>query len=528
MVIAGERVADVRRARIRRLAATPARRLPDVRGAARPGRRAAVRRQGGEPARPRVAATSRTRGSRRRSRRWCASSATSRSRSTSSETEALLLEYNLIKEHRPRFNVMLRDDKSFPYIQLTTHDVSAADRSTAVRASSKGRYFGPYPERLAPCARRCSNCRSCSGCATAATRSSPTARGRACSTRSGAARRRASASSRRRRLRAGPRRGRAGAGRPRAATSTSCSSAAWSRRPSALDFERAALLRDQLASLRKMQATQSREHATARDLDAFAAGGRGRRLRDQRAAGARRPAARHDDLFPARAGRRRKRCSRRSCCSTTRARTRRPKCSPISTLPDAAALEEALSEPQRTARSRVARGRARRARARWVEIATENADQALQMRAGAPAGRDRPARRAAATRSGCRAADRGSSASTSATRAARARSPRASCSDRRAARKRIPALQHRRRRSAATTTARCARRSARRYARIAAGEFPMPDVLFIDGGAGQLHAVLPVLDELGFAVAPVVGVSQGRRSPAGQERLHPARAARCR
>ena len=64
---------------------------------------------------------------------------------TNSDTEALLLEYNVIKKHRPRFNVVLRDDKSFPYLHLETqHEFP---RLNFYRGSRKepGKYFGPYP-----------------------------------------------------------------------------------------------------------------------------------------------------------------------------------------------------------------------------------------------------------------------------------------------------------------------------------------------------------------------------------------------
>ncbi|MFO1465160.1 MAG: excinuclease ABC subunit UvrC [Steroidobacteraceae bacterium] len=64
---------------------------------------------------------------------------------TRSDIEALLLEYNLIKKHRPRFNVVLRDDKSFPYLRLDT--APEFPRLMLYRGSRRepGRYFGPYP-----------------------------------------------------------------------------------------------------------------------------------------------------------------------------------------------------------------------------------------------------------------------------------------------------------------------------------------------------------------------------------------------
>ncbi|RYE35227.1 MAG: excinuclease ABC subunit UvrC [Hyphomicrobiales bacterium] len=63
---------------------------------------------------------------------------------TGTETEALLLESNLIKQLRPRYNVLLRDDKSFPYILLTAdHDAPAILKHRGSR-QRKGDYFGPF------------------------------------------------------------------------------------------------------------------------------------------------------------------------------------------------------------------------------------------------------------------------------------------------------------------------------------------------------------------------------------------------
>ena len=64
---------------------------------------------------------------------------------TRSETEALVLESNLIKRHRPRFNASLKDDKSYPYVVVTTGDEYPRVFATRGAHDPRHRYFGPFP-----------------------------------------------------------------------------------------------------------------------------------------------------------------------------------------------------------------------------------------------------------------------------------------------------------------------------------------------------------------------------------------------
>ena len=63
---------------------------------------------------------------------------------TDSELEALVLECNLIKEHRPKYNTMLKDDKSYPFIKVTVNEPYPRVLFARRMKKDKARYFGPY------------------------------------------------------------------------------------------------------------------------------------------------------------------------------------------------------------------------------------------------------------------------------------------------------------------------------------------------------------------------------------------------
>ncbi len=67
---------------------------------------------------------------------------------TTNESEALLLEANLIKRHKPKFNILLKDDKSFPYIFISDHEFPRIERHRGAK-NRPGKYYGPFASSLA-------------------------------------------------------------------------------------------------------------------------------------------------------------------------------------------------------------------------------------------------------------------------------------------------------------------------------------------------------------------------------------------
>jgi excinuclease ABC subunit C len=432
---------------------------------------------------------------------------------TASETEALLLEFNLIKEHRPRFNVVLRDDKSFPYIQLHRHEFP---RLSVYRGARGGedRYFGPYPnagavrESLQQLQKlfRLRNCRD----SFFAHRTRPCLQyqiGRCSAPCVGLV-------------------DAAAYGRDvdaavmvlegRDSEVTSTLEAQMQSAAESLDFERATLLRDQLVSLRKLQAEQTIDAGRDRDVDAVAIVGepgdyvvslllvRGGRSLGTTSYFPRAPGTAEEVL----ASFLLQHYSREDPAAELRLNLE---------LPDATALGEALSQQQgrQILVSRPARGLA----ARWVEAAVSNAEQAQRMRQARrsdaeellEALREALQLEVAPSRLECFDISHTGGEGTVASCVVFTSDGHAKKEYRRF---NINTVE------GGDDYGALREAVGRRYARIKAGESPRPDVLLIDGGRGQVNAVLPVLAELGFGSQLVVGVSKGPDRRVGQELLH--------
>ena len=70
---------------------------------------------------------------------------------TQNETEALILEANLIRKHKPKFNIDLKDDKHYPYLKITVHEPFPRLLVTRKVEDDGAKYFGPIPT-CEPCA----------------------------------------------------------------------------------------------------------------------------------------------------------------------------------------------------------------------------------------------------------------------------------------------------------------------------------------------------------------------------------------
>ena len=432
---------------------------------------------------------------------------------TNSETEALLLEYNLIKQHRPRFNVVLRDDKSFPYVHLTAgHEYP---RLTFYRGARNlpGRYFGPFPNAGAvretlQGLQKAFRIRSCRD-TFFANRSRPCLQyqiGRCSAPCVGLVDAAAYAED----LRA--------AVQVLEGHSTEVSTrlqAGMEAAATKLQFERAAQLRDQLAALKHLQSQQFMTAEGQRDADVFALVGEpgdfavsvmlvrgGRNLGTSsyfpRATLAEAPEAlasfllQYDSQEPA------------------------PEVLVNLELPDADSLGEVLRE--RGGHAVQVRRPVRGIAARWVELALENAGQALRMRRAQRQGAEEMmAALAEALDLSClpqriECFDISHTGGEGTVASCVVFGPEG------------PLKKEYRRFNIAGVApgddyAALHQALQRRYSRIREGEVARPDLLLIDGGAGQIASVYEVLQELGFEDLTLVGVAKGPDRRPGQERL---------
>ena len=433
---------------------------------------------------------------------------------TNSDIEALLLEHNLIKSHRPRFNVILRDDKSFPYVHLSEHEFP---RLSFYRGSRRmpGRLFGPYPSASAVHEalnqlHKLFRLRSCKD-TFFANRSRPCLEyqiGR-CS---------------------GPCTGLIDAAtyardveavvmvlEGRTQDATARLGTEMDRAAEKLDFERAAMLRDQLGALTDVQARQVMTRARAgADTDVIAvaeAGGefavalmfvRGGQVLGTSMFHPRAPIADAPEVLAA------------FIAQHYLERDPPPRICLSHAVEDAGLLAESLSE---RAGRQVRIGAARRGfPQRWVALALENAANALRMREatqsglaeqfaelGRYLGLEHPPARIE-----CFDVSHTQGEATSASCVVFGPEGPVKADYRRY---NIEGVER------GDDYGALRQALSRRYRRRKQDESPMPDLLLIDGGRGQLEQAIVALRELDLAMPAVAAVAKGADRRAGQERI---------
>ena len=433
---------------------------------------------------------------------------------TNSETEALLLEFNLIKAHKPRFNVVLRDDKSFPYIRLCLdHEFPRLSFYRGAR-NLPGRYFGPFPsagavkETLQQLQKlfRIRNCRD----TFFANRSRPCLQhqiGRCSAPCVGLITREAYAQD----IDA--------AEKVLDGRSDEVNSDLQARMEASaeqLQFERAAVLRDQLAALKRIQAQQIVTADAERDVDVICIVGE--------------PGEYAISVMLVRGGRN---------LGTTSYFPRGALAEPDEALtsfimqyyatqepPPEVLVSEKLEDAQALAGVLVARAShavnlrrpVRGLGVRWLDLNIENATQALRMRLAQREGAEEMLGALAReldlpelpARIECFDISHTGGEGTVASCVVFGRDG--------------PLKKEYRRFNITGVTpgddyAALRQALARRYTRIREGEYPAPDLLLIDGGLGQINEVHSVLAPLGFEDVTLIGIAKGAERRPGQERL---------
>jgi excinuclease ABC subunit C len=433
---------------------------------------------------------------------------------TNSETEALLLEYNLIKQHKPRFNVVLRDDKSYPYIYFCTdHEFPRLSFYRGAR-NLPGRYFGPFPsagavkETLQQLQKlfHIRNCRD----TFFANRSRPCLQhqiDRCSAPCVGLITREAYAEDV------------ATAVKVLDGHSSEANAELTARMEQAaanLQFEHAARIRDQLAALKRIQATQIVTAEGERDVDVFALIGepgeyavsvmlvRGGRNLGTTSYFPKATLAEPDEALSS------------FVMQYYATQEPAPEVLVARALPDIEALGQALSTRAEYAVN--VRNPVRGLGARWAELTVENATQALRMRLAQRQGAEEMLASLAdelelpelPTRIECfDISHTGGEGTVASCVVFGAEGPLKKEYRRFNITGVTPGDDYGALRQALT----------RRYTRIREGEYPAPDILLIDGGLGQINEVHTVLAELGFEDQLLIGVAKGPDRRPGQERL---------